>query len=65
MIILDRWVITTTVFVLRYIAINERNRAWGRWSCAWRMVVLPYVANTEIVRLRSADTVRRDMDCEQ
>ena len=44
----------------RYIAINERNRAWARWSCAWRMVVLPYVANTEIVRLSSTAGAQQD-----
>ena len=47
----------------RYIAINERNRAWARWSCVWRMVVLPYVANTEIVRLRSTAGAQQHQDC--
>ena len=57
------YILCLTLYHARYIAINERNRAWARWSCAWRMVVLPYVANTEIVRLRSAVGAQQHQDC--
>lgn len=33
------------------LAINERNPEWGRWACANRIAVIPYVSNTEISRV--------------
>eukprot|EP00750_Incisomonas_marina_P028072 INCI6370.2.p1 GENE.INCI6370.2~~INCI6370.2.p1 ORF type:complete len:1896 (-),score=245.23 INCI6370.2:271-5958(-) len=33
-----------------WIAINERNPEWASWSCSRRMIVIPYVCNTEIAR---------------